>query len=77
MGSQLLIGIRACSRGVWSTGKGTGARWQRVEQGTAYHTLPVGTVSEPPNLVVAERARLWSKGFEDIPKPVPSHKALS
>ena len=47
-----------------------------MEQGiTLSH--PVGTVSEPPNLVVAERARLWGKGFEDIPKPTPSHKALS
>ena len=27
--------------------------------------------------MVAERARLWGKGFEDIPKPTPSHKALS
>ena len=48
-----------------------------MEQGTTYHTLTVGTVSDPPNLVVAERACLWGKGFEDIPKPIPSHKALS
>ena len=76
VGSQLLIGICEWSRGVRTAGKGTGARWQRMEQGiTLSH--PVGTVSEPPNLVVAERARLWGKGFEDIPKPTPSHKALS
>ena len=77
VGSWLLIVIHAWSGGVQTAGKGTGARWQRVEQGATYHTLPVDTVSEPPNLVVAERARLWDKGFEDTPKPTASHEALS
>ena len=77
MGSWLLIVIRAWSGGVQTTGKGTGARWQRVKQGATYHTLPVDTVSEPPNMVVAERARFWDKGFEDTPKPTASHEALS
>ena len=48
-----------------------------MEQEATYHTLPVDTVSEPPNMVVAERARLWDKGFEDTPKPTASHEALS
>ena len=30
-----------------------------------------------PNLAVAGRARLWNKGFEDIPEPTPSQKAQS
>ena len=57
---------------VWTTGKGTGARWHRVEQGTTYSALSVGTVSEPPNLVVTERPRLWGQGLYHF---TPSHKA--
>ena len=57
---------------VWTTGKGTGARWHRVEQGTTYSALSVGTVSEPPNLAVAERPRHWRQGLYHF---TPSHKA--
>ena len=38
------------SGGVQTTGKGTGAQWRRVERGTTYSALSVGTVWEPPNL---------------------------
>ena len=60
------------SGGVWTTGKGTGAPWHRVEQGSMYSALSVGTVSEPPNLAVAERPRHWGQGLYHF---TPSHKA--
>ena len=60
------------SRGVRTTCKGTGARWRRVAQGTTYSTLSVGTVSESPNLVVAEKPRFWGQGLYRF---TPSHKA--
>ena len=60
------------SGGVWTTGKGTGARWRRVERGTTYSALSVGTVSEPPNLAVAEGPRHWGQGLYHF---TPSHKA--
>ena len=59
------------SGGVRTTGKGTGTRWCRVERGTTYSALSVGTVSEPPNLVVAERPRHWGQGLYHF---TPSHK---
>ena len=34
-----------------------------MEQGTTYSALSVGTVSEPPNLAVTERPRLWGQGL--------------
>ena len=51
------------SRGVRTTGKGTGARWCRVEQGITYSALSVGTVLEPPNLAVGERPRHCGQGL--------------
>ena len=51
------------SGGVRTTGKGTGAWWCRVEQGITYSALSVGTVSEHPNLAVAERPRHWGQGL--------------
>ena len=54
-----------------TTGKGAGAQWRKVEQGTTYYALSLGTVSEPPNLAVTERPRLWGKGFEDFSEPLP------
>ena len=60
------------SRGVRATGKGTGARWCRVEQGTTYSALSVGIVSEPPNLEVTERPHHWGQGLYHF---TPSHKA--
>ena len=57
---------------VRTTGKGTGAPWHRVEQGSMYSALSVGTVSEPPNLAVAERPRHWGQGLDHF---TPSHKA--
>ena len=47
------------SGGVRNTGKGTGTAWSREP------CIPpcVGTVSELPNLTVAERPRLWGQGL--------------
>ena len=47
------------SGGVRNTGKGTGTAWSREP------CIPpcVGTVSELPNLAVAERPRLWGQGL--------------
>ena len=59
------------SRGVRTTGKGTGARWCRVEQGITYSALSVGTVLEPPNLAVTERPCHWGQGLYHF---TPSHK---
>ena len=57
--------------GLWTTGKGTGIRWHRVERGTTYSALSVGTISEPPNLAVAEGPRHWGQGLYHF---TPSHK---
>ena len=37
--------------------------WGRVEQGTTYSALSVGTVWKPANLAVAERPRRWGQGL--------------
>ena len=43
-----------------------------MEQGTTFSALSVGTVSEPPNLAVEERPRLWGQGLYRF---TPLHKA--
>ena len=58
--------------GMRTTGKGTGAPWHRVDEGTSYSALSVGTISEPPNLAVAERPRHWGQSLYHF---TPSHKA--
>ena len=65
---------RERSRGVRTTCKGTGAGWRRVEQGTTYSTLSVGTVSASPNLVVAEKPRFGGQGLYRF---TPSNKTQS
>lgn len=56
------------SGGAWTTGKGTGTRRSREPR------IPpsVCTVSEPTNMAVAEKPRLWGQGFYRF---TPSHKA--
>ena len=54
-----------------TTGKGTGARRRRAEQGTTYSALSVGTVLEPPNLG-SQKSLHWGQGLYHF---TPLHKA--
>lgn len=74
-GSQLLIGTVNGTEGCGPQ-QGTGARWQRMSREPRSH--PVGTVSQPPNLVVEKGLAFGVKALRTFPSAYsPSHKALS
>ena len=64
----LLSGAEGCGPQV----RELGARWHRLERGTTYSALSVGTVLESPNLAVAERPHHWGQGLYHF---TPWHKA--